>query len=273
MADVLLVAATDIELGDLPGLACGVGPVEAAAVTARRLASDPPSAVLHVGIAGGHGITPGGLVIGSESVYCDLSAEIPVVDRVRARPAAARERARGGPERSRPADRDERARSVGSPVATCASRAMEGFGVLRACALAGVPAVEIRAISNELGRGRPLALAYRARPRGARGRAPARARSGREVASPRHGAASEARASVRSRRPCRRRSGRSASSSARRSGAYGASLLAGRSSLGIPVVAANALVWQRSSRRRRARRAPGDRPADLAELRAARWRS
>ena len=28
--------------------------------------------------------------------------------------------------------------------------AMEGFGVLRACALAGVPAVEIRAISNEL---------------------------------------------------------------------------------------------------------------------------
>jgi futalosine hydrolase len=27
---------------------------------------------------------------------------------------------------------------------------MEGFGVLRACSLAGVPAVEIRAISNEL---------------------------------------------------------------------------------------------------------------------------
>jgi nucleoside phosphorylase len=29
--------------------------------------------------------------------------------------------------------------------------AMEGFGVLRAAALAGVPAVEVRAISNELG--------------------------------------------------------------------------------------------------------------------------
>ena len=28
---------------------------------------------------------------------------------------------------------------------------MEGFGVLRAAALAGVPAVELRAISNELG--------------------------------------------------------------------------------------------------------------------------
>jgi nucleoside phosphorylase len=28
---------------------------------------------------------------------------------------------------------------------------MEGFAVLRACALAGVPAVEVRAISNEIG--------------------------------------------------------------------------------------------------------------------------
>ncbi|MDW8338422.1 MAG: futalosine hydrolase, partial [Thermoleophilia bacterium] len=29
--------------------------------------------------------------------------------------------------------------------------AMEGFAVLRACALAGVPAVEVRAISNAIG--------------------------------------------------------------------------------------------------------------------------
>ncbi|MBI4172746.1 MAG: futalosine hydrolase, partial [Actinobacteria bacterium] len=28
--------------------------------------------------------------------------------------------------------------------------AMEGFGVLRACALAGVPALELRAIANEI---------------------------------------------------------------------------------------------------------------------------
>jgi futalosine hydrolase len=28
---------------------------------------------------------------------------------------------------------------------------MEGFGVLRACELAGVPAVEVRAVANELG--------------------------------------------------------------------------------------------------------------------------
>jgi futalosine hydrolase len=44
------------------------------------------------------------------------------------------------------------------PIATCARvgggtecdvEAMEGFGVLRACALAGVPAVELRVISND----------------------------------------------------------------------------------------------------------------------------
>ena len=79
---VLLVAATDIELCDRPGLVCGVGPVEAAAATARHLALKTPGAILHVGIAGAHGITPGGLVIGSQSVYSDLAAEIPVVNRL-----------------------------------------------------------------------------------------------------------------------------------------------------------------------------------------------
>ena len=161
---VLLVAATDIELCDHPGLACGVGPVEAAAATARELALEPPAAVVHVGIAGGRGITPGGLVIGSESVYIDLSAEIPVVDRVEPDPellAAVRaalpdalvlpigtSAAVGG------------AASVGVRV-----EAMEGFGVLRACALAGIPAIEIRAISNEITRSRPRTLANRARAR------------------------------------------------------------------------------------------------------------
>src|SRR3970282_2125096 len=78
----LLVAATDLELCGHPGLVCGVGPVEAAVATARELALRPPSAVLHVGIAGARGITPGGLVIGSEAVYSDISAEVPVVERV-----------------------------------------------------------------------------------------------------------------------------------------------------------------------------------------------
>lgn len=148
MAEVLLVAATEIELCEHPGLACGVGPVEAAAATARELMSNPPSAVVHVGLAGGHGITPGGLVIGRESLYVDLSAEIPVVDRVEPDPDLL--------EKVRTAAPDAlvlpigTSAAVGGVVGDLRVEAMEGFGVLRACALAGVPAVELRAISNEL---------------------------------------------------------------------------------------------------------------------------
>ena len=150
MANVLLVAATEIELCDHPGLACGVGPVEAAAATARRLALDPPGAVLHVGIAGARGITPGGIVIGSESVYSDISAEIPVVDRLE--PDA----------RLLGALREALPEALSLPIGTSASvgsvadvrvEGMEGFAVLRACALAGVPAIEVRAVSNEISEG------------------------------------------------------------------------------------------------------------------------
>jgi nucleoside phosphorylase len=152
MADVLLVAATEIELCERPGLACGIGPVEAAAATARAIASSAPSAVVHVGIAGGRGITPGGLVIGSESVYIDISAEIPIVDHVQPDPALLAKVRAAAPD------------ALVLPIGTSAAvggvtderlrvEAMEGFGVLRACELAGVPAVEIRAISNELAEG------------------------------------------------------------------------------------------------------------------------
>jgi futalosine hydrolase len=147
---VLLVAATEIELCDRPGLACGVGPVEAAAATARRLALDPPGAVLHVGIAGARGITPGGLAIGSESLYCDISAEIPVVDRLAPDTELLEVLRAAIPE------------ALSLPIGTSAAvggvadvrvEGMEGFAVLRACALAGVPAIEVRAISNEIAEG------------------------------------------------------------------------------------------------------------------------
>ncbi len=152
MADVMLVAATEIELCDRPGLVCGIGPVDAAATTARALASTPPSAVVHVGIAGGRGITPGGLVVGRESVYVDLSAEIPVFDRLEPDPELLARVSGALPN------------ALVLPIGTSGAvggvtdgelrvEAMEGFGVLRACALAGVPAVELRAISNELAEG------------------------------------------------------------------------------------------------------------------------
>ena len=147
---VLLVAATEIELCERPGLACGVGPVEAATATARKLALEPPGAVLHVGVAGARGITPGGIVIGSESVYSDISAEIPVVDRLEPDP------------RLLAALREAVPEALVLPIGTSASvggavdarvEGMEGFGVLRACALAGVPAIEVRAVSNEISEG------------------------------------------------------------------------------------------------------------------------
>ena len=153
--EILLVAATDLELCEHPGLVCGVGPVEAAAATACELALRPPRAVLHVGIAGARGITPGALVIGSEAIYCDLSAEVSVIERVE--PDA------GLLESVRAAIPEALVLPIGTSASVGGSvrdahrglrvEAMEGFAVLRACALAGVPAIEVRAISNELSEG------------------------------------------------------------------------------------------------------------------------
>ena len=149
--EILLVAATDIELCGHSGLVCGVGPVEAAATTARELALRPPKAVLHVGIAGARGITPGGLVVGSQAVYCDISAEVPVIERVE--PDLELLTAIRG------ALPDALVLPIGTSAAVGGTgrelrvEAMEGFAVLRACALAGVPGIEVRAISNELSEG------------------------------------------------------------------------------------------------------------------------
>lgn len=146
---VLLVAATPAELCRCDGLVCGVGPVEAAATTARRLARQPVSAVLHVGLAGGP--EPGTLVVGSEAVYVDLRANWPVVDRLEPDARLLEAARRTLP--SAPVVPILTSAAVGAsqhrvdgPV-----EAMEGFAVLRACALAGVPAVEVRAVSNEVG--------------------------------------------------------------------------------------------------------------------------
>src|SRR5256886_5721503 len=75
---ILVVAATERELVGASGaatLACGIGPVEAAASTAAALARGSlPDALLHVGIAGARGVPVSQLVIGSEAVYEDALA-------------------------------------------------------------------------------------------------------------------------------------------------------------------------------------------------------
>ena len=148
---MLVVAATERELALLDGLetfCCGIGPVEAALQTARILAERRPEAVVHIGIAGSRNLEPPALVLGSAAVYCDVidsASTLPRVERVLPDAALL--------EQARVALPDAHV----LPIATCGKvgagagydvEAMEGFGVLRACELAGVPAVELRAISN-----------------------------------------------------------------------------------------------------------------------------
>jgi len=145
----LLVAATTLELCGADGLVCGVGPVEAAATVAAALQRDRPDAVVHVGIAGGRGIAPGSVVIGAEAVYCDLAAAFPLVDRVTADPRLVDAVRRALPDS--PVVQIGTSAAVGGAGHDVPVEAMEGFGVLRAAALAGIPALEVRSISNEVG--------------------------------------------------------------------------------------------------------------------------
>ena len=130
----------------------GVGPVEAAARVAAALARERPGAVLGVGLAGGRGLESGALVLGTEALYADIAAAIPVVSRVE--PDAALLTTARAVLPGAHALTIATSAAVGGPRGWdphhARVEAMEGFAVLRACELAGVPAVELRAISNEL---------------------------------------------------------------------------------------------------------------------------
>jgi futalosine hydrolase len=147
---ILVVAATDRELAGARGAAtfvCGVGPVDAAAATSRVVADQRPDALLHVGIAGARGIEPPQLVIGSESVYEDAAGGAWVSSRIQPDPELL--------EAARRALPDARLLPIGTSARVggtsgCEVEAMEGFAVLRAAELAGVPAVEVRAVSNQI---------------------------------------------------------------------------------------------------------------------------
>jgi nucleoside phosphorylase len=89
------------------------------------------------------------VVVGTASVYCDLATEFPVIDRVEPDARLL--------EIARTALPDALLLPIGTSAAVGGAlpnalrvEAMEGFGVLRACARGGIPAVEIRAISNEI---------------------------------------------------------------------------------------------------------------------------
>lgn len=153
---ILVVAATDFEAALVDGAAVrtvvsGIGPVEAALATSRAIAGEPPTAILQVGIAGAQTLPHASLVLGSEAVYCDVIdplARIPRVERVAADAELLAVARRALP--------DAHVLPIGTSArvgggADCEVEAMEGFGVLRACATAGVPAVELRVVSNRFG--------------------------------------------------------------------------------------------------------------------------
>jgi futalosine hydrolase len=173
---ILVVCAVAQELAalapreDVDVLATGVGPVESGLATARALAEKRYDAVINAGIAGGFrdrcGV--GDAVVCAREDYAELGLEDGT-----AFPLP------GGLELVRYAESDPGllrpflgglipvivGRGVTSAIVTSTtSRAlvlahrfradvesMEGFAVLRAAALAGVPAVEIRGVSNLVG--------------------------------------------------------------------------------------------------------------------------
>ena len=157
MADrprILVVAATERELAVANGwlaVRCGVGPVDAAAATAAAIAAHRPHAILHVGIAGARresGIVPPEFVIGVEARYCDLGGTSPWAPDTVAASALLLDAARRVLPGARTLTIGTSARVGGTTG--CDVEAMEGFAVMRAAELAGVPAIEIRAISNAI---------------------------------------------------------------------------------------------------------------------------
>jgi futalosine hydrolase len=169
---ILLVCAVPAELawlGERAGvetLVAGIGPVEAAARVARAIAQRRYSFVVDAGIAGAF---RGGFAVGDAVVVAE---ELIEVDRENGEPIVA---AAG----SRIEDRTHadaalveaiealgfrRAHGITVPRVTSTEmtahrlrekgvqvESMEGFAVLRAAELAGVPAVELRGISNYVG--------------------------------------------------------------------------------------------------------------------------
>ncbi len=171
---ILVVCAMREELLDFRApdhvrvLAVGVGPVEAAVATARALALSPFATVINAGIAGvfrARGTIGDGIVIGTETL-ADFGLEggaplrLPggasIVDRVDAHAELVARCASSGLRvgtgltvaqvTTTDATADRYLARYGADV-----ESMEGFAVLRAAADAGIPAVEVRGISNYVG--------------------------------------------------------------------------------------------------------------------------
>jgi futalosine hydrolase len=171
---MLLVCAVAKELAfwtprsDVEVLVTGVGPVESGLAVARRLARGDVTLVVNAGVAGGfrgHAAVGDHVVVARER-YADLGLEgggtIALPDGVRlideafgdpdlvARLSAAGMSRGDGVTSGAVTTTDARAQRFAETFAPSVE-SMEGFAVLRAAALAAVPAIEVRGISNLVG--------------------------------------------------------------------------------------------------------------------------
>lgn len=178
----LVVVATELEARRLSNLALsvhvsGIGPVNAALATMRAIEREHPDLVISAGIGGAYpasGLKPGDVAISSEIVYGGLGAMdgerfldladlgFPLFDAVHNRlPVwsgaldwARRSNAAFGPllTLETVTGDDTVARALEARVPGALTEGMEGAGVAHAALLAGTPAVEVRGVSNLVGR-------------------------------------------------------------------------------------------------------------------------
>ncbi len=169
---ILFACAVARELGswtqhaDVEALVTGVGPVEAAAAVSGALARRRYALVVNAGLAGafdGAARIGDGVVVADDEFELGLEDGRPLAlpdgERVVATAASDPEIVRGLSARgfaalrgitvARVTSSEDTARRLAARGAQIES--MEGFAVLRACRRAGVPAVELRGISNRVG--------------------------------------------------------------------------------------------------------------------------
>ncbi|MEV0092440.1 futalosine hydrolase [Streptomyces sp. NPDC050738] len=150
-------------------IAGGVGPAASAAAAATALALGTYDLVVSAGIGGGFGVPLGSLVIADAIVAADLGAEtpdgfVPVTElgfgSVEHRPPSALVRRTAAAcaaatgtvlTVSTVTGTAERAAALRLAHPGAVAEAMEGFGVAEAAHQHGVPALEVRAISNAVG--------------------------------------------------------------------------------------------------------------------------
>jgi futalosine hydrolase len=154
--------------GDVDVLETGVGAVEAAVQTARTLATMEYSAVVNAGIGGafrGHAAV-GEAVIVAEERLADLGLEgggalvlpdnVQLVDRayanddLLARVSRLPYKVAHGVTVFRVTTTEQTAERLAAEYGADVE-SMEGFAVLRACERAGIPAIELRGVSNYVG--------------------------------------------------------------------------------------------------------------------------